>query len=120
MLVQNKIDLMGSTPSTDGDWIACSANTGHGIENLKLALVRFAKAHGSSPADMLVNARQAQLLRSIGASLRSCLQGMDSGLTSDFLAVDLRTCVRLLGEISGETWNPDVLDTVFSRFCIGK
>ena len=69
---------------------------------------------------MLVNARQAQLLRNIGASLRSCLQGMDSGLTSEFLAVDLRTCVRLLGEISGETWNPDVLDTVFSRFCIGK
>lgn len=120
LLVQNKIDLMESTQSTDGDWIACSANTGHGVENLKLALVRFAKEYGSSPADMLVNARQAQLLRSIGASIRSCLQGMDSGLTSEFLAVDLRTCVRLLGEISGETWNPDVLDTVFSRFCIGK
>lgn len=120
LLVQNKVDLVQSTPSTPGDWIVCSANTGHGIESLKNALVRFAKEHGSSPADMLVNARQAQLLRSIGASLRSCMQGMASGLTSEFLAVDLRTCVRLLGEISGETWNPDVLDTVFSRFCIGK
>jgi tRNA modification GTPase len=119
-LVQNKVDLVQSTPSPPGDWIVCSANTGHGIESLKNALVRFAKEHGSSPADMLVNARQAQLLRSIGASLRSCMQGMASGLTSEFLAVDLRTCVRLLGEISGETWNPDVLDTVFSRFCIGK
>lgn len=120
LLVQNKIDLAHISPSSSENWIECSAYTRLGIENLKLELVRYAKEHGSTPADMLVNARQGVLLRSIGSSLRSCLSGMDDGLSSEFLAVDLRMCIRLIGEISGETWNPDLLDTVFSRFCIGK
>lgn len=120
ILVQNKVDLTQDSSDGPGDWIECSATTGLGIQNLKSALVRFAREHGTSPADMLVNARQAVLLHNIGSALRSCLVGLDNSITSELLAVDLRTCIRILGEISGETWSPDVLDTVFSRFCIGK
>jgi tRNA modification GTPase len=120
LLVQNKIDLVSSAESDSVDSIACSAHTGAGIDNLRIALLRMVKEYGAKPSDMLVNARQAQLLRNIGSALRSCLNGMDIGLSQEFLAVDLRTSIRLLGEISGETWNPDLLDTVFSRFCIGK
>ncbi|MFN5877106.1 MAG: tRNA uridine-5-carboxymethylaminomethyl(34) synthesis GTPase MnmE [Ignavibacteria bacterium] len=120
LLVQNKSDLVHSDEIAPGSWVACSAISGTGIDTLKSTLVRLARAHGSSPADVLVNARQAQLLRGIGGSLRACLAGMDQKLSSDLLAVDLRSCIRLLGEISGETWGPDVLDNVFSRFCIGK
>jgi tRNA modification GTPase len=120
LLVQNKTDLIHDAGTSDGDWLECSASSGFGVDNVKKSLVRYAKAYGASPADMLVNARQAVLLLSISSSLRSFLLGLEGGLSSDLLAVDLRACVRLLGEISGETWNPDVLDTVFSRFCIGK
>ena len=120
LLVQNKIDLVHDAGVSEDEWLECSASDGTGIDTLKKTLVRFAKSYGASPGDMLVNARQALLLRSIASSLRSCLLGLERGISSDLLAVDLRACVRLLGEISGETWNPDVLDTVFSRFCIGK
>jgi tRNA modification GTPase len=120
LLVQNKSDLIHDAGTSNGDWLECSASSGFGVDNVKKSLVRYAKTYGASPADMLVNARQAVLLLSISSSLRSFLLGLEEGLSSDLLAVDLRACVRLLGEISGETWNPDVLDTVFSRFCIGK
>jgi tRNA modification GTPase len=120
LVVQNKRDLVHDSGGLSGDWVECSASSGFGVDNVKKALVRYAKAHGTSPGDMLVNARQAVLLHSISSSLRSCLDGLEQGLSTDLLSVDLRACIRLLGEISGETWNPDVLDTVFSRFCIGK
>ena len=120
LIVQNKLDLVHSEQTSDGNWVRCSAMSGSGIDSLKSALVRLAKTHGSQPGDVLVNARQALLLRGIASGLRSCLTGMDQRLSSDLLAVDLRSCIRLLGEISGETWGPDVLDNVFSRFCIGK
>jgi len=116
--VDNKIDLVHDVEP--GDSLECSANTGAGIDDLKRALVDLVREHGVAPGDILLNARQAMLLQNIANSLRSCLAGMDSQLSSDLLAVDLRTCIRLLGEISGETWSPDVLETVFSRFCIGK
>ena len=38
----------------------------------------------------------------------------------DYVAVDVRTAIRHLGDIAGETWSPDILETIFSRFCIGK
>ena len=120
LVVQNKVDLVQHAESGSGDWVECSAVSGIGINTLKTTLSRFAKEYGASPADILVNARQAVLLRNIGSCLRSCLAGIDENVSSDLLAVDLRSCIRLLGEISGETWSPDVLDTVFSRFCIGK
>lgn len=120
LLVQNKTDLIHDAGTSTGEWLECSASSGFGVDSVRKALIRYAKEYGVSPADMLVNARQAVLLRSISSCLRSFLHGLDGGLSSDLLAVDLRMCVRLLGEISGETWNPDVLDTVFSRFCIGK
>jgi len=120
VLVQNKLDLVNPELAETGLWVGCSALTGAGVDSLRTAIVGMAKTHGSQPGDVLVNARQALLLRGIGSCLRSCLDGMDHNLSSDLLAVDLRSCIRLLGEISGETWGPDVLDNVFSRFCIGK
>jgi tRNA modification GTPase len=71
-------------------------------------------------SDVLVNDRQARLLEVISDCLASVIGGLYSKASNDELAVDLRQCIRVLGEITGETWNPDVLDTVFSRFCIGK
>jgi tRNA modification GTPase len=52
--------------------------------------------------------------------LDSAKRAIDVEAPADLIAIDVRASVRIMGEISGETWNPDILDTVFSRFCIGK
>lgn len=121
LVVQNKVDLIpeGITPRSDTE-IACSAQTGAGIGVLRDTLVALVQSQTVQSTDVLVNARQAALLKLISSSLTSALQGLSDGQTPDLLAVDIRGAIRLLGDISGESWNPDVLDTVFSRFCIGK
>lgn len=118
-LVQNKIDCIdGEGPSGGVLW--CSARTGQGIDALRQHIITSIRAQTSGVSDVLVNDRQAKLLRLIAESLSSVLRGLESKASNDELAVDLRQAIRILGEITGETWNPDVLDTVFSRFCIGK
>ena len=56
-------------------------------------------------------------------AVRSCelvADGLQNGLTNDLLAVDLQECLDQLSEIVGETTTEDVLDAIFSKFCIGK
>jgi len=53
-------------------------------------------------------------------SLRDIREGMDKGLPGDLLALDIRHCLHFIGEITGMVTSKDVLDYVFSKFCIGK
>ncbi len=122
LVVHNKVDLIADgVPGDSGpDIVLCSAATGAGLDALREELVRRVREGTAGISDVLVNHRQAHLLRSIANHLRSALSALDTGGSSDLLAVDIRSAIRLMGDISGESWNPDVLDTVFSRFCIGK
>ncbi|MBU3698826.1 MAG: tRNA uridine-5-carboxymethylaminomethyl(34) synthesis GTPase MnmE [Candidatus Kapabacteria bacterium] len=119
-LVHNKIDVVDTANAPFHPVLACSAKTGAGIDSLRQAILSVVRSSTTNVTDVLVNARQATLLLAISDCLASVIEGLDRHASNDELAVDLRTSVRLLGEITGETWNPDVLDTVFSRFCIGK
>lgn len=120
-IVQNKIDRLSvhqlHLMETE---ISCSALTGFGVDALRTFLLNEVRSATSGVTDVLINARQAALLQSAGESLRSARTGLLGGLTCDLLAVDIRASIRLLGDIAGESWNPDVLESVFSRFCIGK
>jgi tRNA modification GTPase len=48
------------------------------------------------------------------------LQGLDTGITGDFLAMDIRQSLHHLGEITGQISSEDLLANIFSKFCIGK
>jgi tRNA modification GTPase len=120
LLVHNKSDLVLEADTQLLDALVCSAKTGAGIDSLRGTILSDVRRSTTNVTDVLVNARQASLLMAIADCLRAVLSGIDRRASSDELAVDLRTAIRLLGEITGETWNPDVLETVFSRFCIGK
>lgn len=121
LLVQNKIDALDTSfKCRSAMELVCSARTGEGVAEVRNALIQMVREQSGRSTDVLINARQALLLGSISASLSSALRSLVGGQSQEVLAVDIRDAIRLLGDISGETWNQDVLDTVFSRFCIGK
>ena len=121
VLLQNKADLLETDViPRDSNEIPCSAVSGLGINLVRDRLQTLVQEQTYQSTDVLVNARQAVLLHQISMALASALRALEGGQSPDLLSVDLRASIRLLGDISGESWNPDVLDTVFSRFCIGK
>jgi tRNA modification GTPase len=71
--------------------------------------------------DVIVsNARHYEILKNAHEAILRVLQGLDSGITGDFLSQDIRECLHYLGEITGEISNYEVLGHIFKNFCIGK
>ena len=98
-----------------------SAKHGTHIEQLKQSLrnaIDLGKVH--SGETIVTNARHHAALTKASEALTDVLQGMDSGLTGDFLAIDIRRTLHHLGEITGNVSPDDLLNHIFSSFCIGK
>ena len=114
LVVHNKSDLAAAP----ADGIALSALTGAGLEALKEALL----ATVQRPADdvLLTNARHHEALRRVQEALKQVQRGLDEGLPTDLVAVDLRDALYHLGTITGDVTDDELLDNIFSRFCIGK
>ncbi len=127
-VVQNKTDLSGFDAGTDlpsgalGDipQIPTTALSEQGVAHLRAYIAQMCRDSTAAVHDVLINQRQAHLLHVLVGDLNGASDALKRGESSDLIAIDLRSAVRILGEITGETWNPDLLDTVFSRFCIGK
>jgi tRNA modification GTPase len=125
ILVRNKTDLPPrlELPSrVNGSVIEVSCLTGQGIEALKDAIKELAWS-GEIKAEMLevmINSRhQEALIRARTATIRT-LQSLRSDQTLELVALDLRIAVNAVGEIVGKTTTEDLLDLIFSQFCIGK
>ncbi|MEZ4899110.1 MAG: hypothetical protein R2806_19865 [Saprospiraceae bacterium] len=69
---------------------------------------------------MITNIRHVHALQKASESLDAVLAGLDQGITHDFIALDIRQALHHLGEITGEISTDDLLDSIFSRFCIVK
>ena len=69
---------------------------------------------------IITNARHFHILREVEKSVADIIKGLDEKLPGDLLALDIRRCIQFLGEITGEVSNDDMLDYIFSKFCIGK
>jgi len=102
--------------------VRVSCLTGDGLEDLKDAIKELAWS-GEIRAEMLevmINARHQEALeRSHEAVLRT-LEALGTGISVELAALDLRLAVNAIGEIVGQTTNEDLLDMIFSQFCIGK
>jgi len=98
-----------------------SAKNNVGVEELKVELLRKVNLHRLDAGDVVVtNIRHVEALRKTEASLQRVLEGIDGAVTSDFLAMDIRQALHHLGEITGSVSTDDLLDNIFSKFCIGK
>ena len=68
----------------------------------------------------MTNARHYQALVDARQSIRRVIQGLNHSLSGDLIAQDLRETIHHLGTITGTITTPEILQTVFTRFCIGK
>ncbi|NJN67072.1 MAG: tRNA uridine-5-carboxymethylaminomethyl(34) synthesis GTPase MnmE [Chloroflexaceae bacterium] len=102
--------------------VATSALTGAGMEDLVRTIVGALSVQGTAPggSHLVTNPRHREVLSRAAAGLRAATEGQAAGVPADLLAGDLTTALNALGEITGETITDDLLDTIFSRFCIGK
>ncbi len=96
-----------------------SAKQGDGIEALKQAMLQAVEPQTAQDV-LLSNARHHAALQQVQQALNHAAEGLDNGLPADLLAVDLRDALYHLGSITGEVVSNDILDNIFSRFCIGK
>ena len=78
---------------------------------------------GGLPAEMLqamINSRHQDALRRAGEAARAALAALRRQATLEIVALELRIAVNAVGEIVGKTATEDLLDSIFSQFCIGK
>ena len=125
ILVRNKIDLpiRLNLPNVSGMSVQeVSCLTGQGIESLKDTIKELAWS-GEIRAEMLevmINSRHQDALQRARAATLRTLESLRADQTLELSALDLRIAVNAVGEIVGKTTTEDLLDMIFSQFCIGK
>lgn len=102
-------------------WVPVSALNQMNIEFLKEKLLNTVLEGDINLTHTVVaNTRHYEALLKASDSLRDALHAIDNRVTGDFIAMDIRRALTFLGEITGEISSEDLLDSIFSRFCIGK
>ena len=102
--------------------VAVSCKEQQGLDRLAEAMVE-AVLHGQQRAHqgpMLTKLRHWEAVRHAHQSLTRVRQGMEQHLSGEFIAMDLREALEWLGEVVGLNYTEDLLDKIFSEFCIGK
>ena len=117
LLVGNKCDLP-QVQLPEG-FLAVSAKEGRGVEALKEAMLAAVEPQSMQQV-LLSNPRHYDALRLVQQALGHVQQALCDGVPADLIAVDLRDALYHLGTITGEVASNDILDNIFSRFCIGK
>ncbi len=128
----NKLDVIGSQADPikkiehitgNHGVVKISAKTHQGLEALKELLVTMALGGAPSKSEggvIITSARHYSALERAAKSLALALETVEAGKSGEFVAVDLRAALDALGEITGVTSTDDILNSIFSRFCIGK
>ena len=122
-LVQNKSDQAGATPHEIAGLrsIPISALNKTGLQTLENELVKLVDIAALASGESIVsNLRHTEALGNAATALQKVLNGIDHPITSDFLAIDIKQALYHLGEITGSISTDDLLDNIFSKFCIGK
>jgi tRNA modification GTPase len=117
VLVGNKSDLPAAAEVPE-EFVAVSATTGHGIELLREKIVPAASREQDS--GFITSLRHEQLLRESVEALQQAGQAAQFGIPHEMLLLDLYAALRPIDAITGATTADDILNRIFSTFCIGK
>ena len=101
-------------------WISAAKQTA--LNELTAALSARVRTDSAVQAgsSVVTNARHYDHLTATDTAIARALTGLDTGVTPDWLAMDLRVALQHLGELTGTIVTDDILDSIFSKFCIGK
>jgi tRNA modification GTPase len=102
--------------------IKISALKGSGVKKLEKRIKHMVLGNGDNIIEekIIVNTRHKNLLKEILIMLNKALEAINNNLSEEFPSSDLKAAYGLIGEITGDATRDDVLDRVFTRFCIGK
>ena len=132
VIALNKVDLSGEKMEEWGDldgplgsspMVPISALTGHGMRELEATLsgvIHSDRTHETPSTATITNARHYSILLRVTTSLELAIQSLKGRKSGEFIALDLRNSLDELGAITGQVTTDDILNSVFSRFCIGK
>jgi tRNA modification GTPase len=121
ILVENKCDLKNSRSKPDGS-IQTSALTGEGIPELRTEILRHIGGESGTQTEtgFLTNVRHQSRVRESIVALEAARKAVGNKIPHEMLLLDLYSALRPLDEITGATSNDDILNLIFSTFCIGK
>ncbi len=123
LLIWNKTDLPHTSPDApELAQVLLSAKTGEGIEELKKEIEKLIW-EGTPPSKeeiVLTNIRHKEALSLAIKDLKTLIQGLETGISAEFVASDMRSCLGHLGTIIGMDISEDILSAIFSKFCVGK
>ncbi len=126
VVIANKADLLSeeqksNIQSTIDNLLFLSAKQKVGIDELKNTLLSFVNTGALRNNETIVtNTRHYDSLLKALEEVQKVKWGLDSGLSSDLMAIDIRSALHYFGEITGEVTNDELLGNIFANFCIGK
>lgn len=124
LAIGNKADLIDKNQRKALEPLGLSfltAQTSEGLKELEDAILDKVNAKQLNTGDTVVtNLRHHQQLILTKDALHTVIKGIDSGISNDFVAQDIRHALHHLGEITGQITTDDLLENIFSKFCIGK
>ena len=130
ILVFNKIDKIAEDEREilsqlfeqfESERIYISARDRINTDGLQKALIEAAQLPEINPGDVVVNnIRHFEALQNAHRAISRVIEGLDTGISGDFLSQDIRECIYFIGEITGQISNNEILGNIFGKFCIGK
>ena len=123
--IVTKIDLQSTNAATCHQdacpTIRLSAKTGEGVDLLLSELQAAADATSAYKGDVIIsNRRHYDALHQASEALSAAISALQSGISTDLLSEDIRLAIHHLGSITGEITSTEILQSIFSKFCIGK
>ena len=126
ILIANKIDLLVETPKSfkelsNFDTVYISAKRKENIHLITEKLIKTVKETNMQfDGNIVTNARHYNVLTKSLQEIDETLNGMKQQQSNDLLAINIRSALHYLGEITGDITTEDILDQIFGKFCIGK
>ena len=117
----NKADLLDAAPPVGPEVFVVSARTGAGFDAFERRLVKIVRERlEADEAPLITRARHRELVEEALAAVERALEGARIGIGAELVSEDLRLAARALGRITGSIDAEDLLDRIFSQFCVGK
>ena len=125
LVVVNKADLpravdVGTLADRFDHVVSLSALTGEGVAALCQAICQQYPKGEEKTGELLTNARQADAVSRALSAVKSARASLRIGMTPDVVLTDVESALNALGELTGKNIREDLVQTIFSRFCVGK